>query len=632
MARHEAEDVAKLERRVSWLNSNVFNDSQIDKQTVRDLLSVSMSRRYELLREVEDQARNIRDPNDFLKTAVERDANRGGGGSNGRAARPPPRDYDDRPINRKGKGGGRDDDDYRRRSPRRSPVRRGGKGKDSGKGKSKGKDEDRFQVHRKVTWLNNNVFTGCQIHEDTVDMILELGVRKAFDMLNEVEAKADQVRNPGNWLKKATARVLDEQEDDVPIQREPKYTEHRSWNKSERWSDYRDDYRDDHRDDYRDDYRDDRGKGKGKRKGKRKSDEDADFSRIHKRATWLNGNVFTDSPIDEEAIEMLYELGVSRAYDLFKEVEESADDVSDPSEWLKQKAGDELGYNRRRGKSKGSGKGKGKGDDADYSKLHKRATWLSKNIFVDCPIDEEAIEMLFELGMSRALELLDRVEALADEVDDPGEWLMEQAEGAEAPAERGGSGRERGRSSAPPPPPPAPPKASAANRSPSPISRPAAGRRSYGEDRKGSKGKGKGKGKGKSKSTEEEDYIKVHRRATWLNKNVFQDSSIDEEAIDMMFELGVPRAMQLFEELEEKAADIDSPGEWLKETAYKEIGASSAPGSPRRSTGKRKAVDPKDERDQGERERSAKRDKRKQDGSAERSPAKRPRAEQSDES
>ena len=58
---------------------------------------------------------------------------------------------------------------------------------------------------------------------------------------------------------------------------------------------------------------------------------------------------------------------------------------------------------------------------------------------------------------------------------------------------------------------------------------------------------------------------KVHKRATWLNGNVFGPGAIDAEAVAAMQTLPVARAMEIFKGLEEKGAQaVLNPSGYLK--------------------------------------------------------------------
>merc|ERR1740121_2015426 len=108
--------------------------------------------------------------------------------------------------------------------------------------------------------------------------------------------------------------------------------------------------------------------------------------KIEKRARWLSSNVFPDRPIDDEAIAAMSGMGVPRAKELFKEIEEKGDQCRNPSGYLKGAARRE-GFGPAIGESKGGGKkrqredggggkgsgGKGKSENFEYDKVTRRA-------------------------------------------------------------------------------------------------------------------------------------------------------------------------------------------------------------------------------------------------------------------
>ena len=56
----------------------------------------------------------------------------------------------------------------------------------------------------------------------------------------------------------------------------------------------------------------------------------------------MNANVFAGKPIDETAIEYMLALGCTRALELFKEIEEKAENMHNPSGYLITAAKKEL--------------------------------------------------------------------------------------------------------------------------------------------------------------------------------------------------------------------------------------------------------------------------------------------------
>merc|ERR1712187_238472 len=62
-----------------------------------------------------------------------------------------------------------------------------------------------------------------------------------------------------------------------------------------------------------------------------------DFEKIEKRVRWLNHNVFSANPIDDNALDALAQLGLD-AFSILKEAEEKADSIKNISGYLKRAA------------------------------------------------------------------------------------------------------------------------------------------------------------------------------------------------------------------------------------------------------------------------------------------------------
>lgn len=86
-----------------------------------------------------------------------------------------------------------------------------------------------------------------------------------------------------------------------------------------------------------------------------------------------------------------------------------------------------------------------------------------------------------------------------------------------------------------------------------------------------------------SKASEE----KVQARAKWLNSNLFTEKPIDDAAIAAMVALGIPQAMKLFKEVEDKAGQLKSPSAFLKAAARRE-GVTQPEAQPKVQSGARK--------------------------------------------
>merc|ERR1712066_13442 len=240
-----------------------------------------------------------------------------------------------------------------------------GKGKGSGLGKGvassagKGAGSVASRLQKRAAWLNSNVFASNPIDDNAIASMAELEYGRAMELFKDVEEKAGEVNNPSGYLKAAVKRDLGE------------YIEF-------------------------------------------------DMEKVRKRAVWLNSNVFLVKPIDEEAIAAMAGMGAHRAMELFKEIEEKADSVRNPSSWLKNAAARE-GFGPPEGKVAASS-GHFRGHDAD--KVRRRGTWLNSNVFIDNPIDEDALAAMEVLDVGSAMELFKDVESKIGEVKNPSGYLQ----------------------------------------------------------------------------------------------------------------------------------------------------------------------------------------------------------------
>lgn len=479
------EDESKIHRRITWLNANVFPDRNINDQALAAVQSLPVPRGLELLKDVEEKEAKIKNPSGYLKTAVQREgagvlvAAEAGDGAEKierRASWLNANVFQDRQIDPeaitavKSLGSARAMELFKDLEERKDQVQN-----PSGYLKAAVKREptmarapmvmapmarsmaftaaDPQKVQKRATWLNANVFPDRPIDQEAVMMMTSLGTARAMELFKDVEERQEQVRNPSGYLKTAAQR-------DGPIQQ----VYH----------------------------------------------SNGDDGKIHRRATWLNGNIFQDRPIDQEAIQALTTVGTARAMALYKEVEEKQEQVKNPSGYLKTavaRDGPVSGY------AAPAANVHMQSEREEQSKIQKRITWLNANVFPDRPIDTEATGAMFGLGISRAFELLKEIEGKAQELRNPTGYLKTAAmrEGLAPPDQ--------------------------------------------------------GQGQAAVQSSQED---KVSRRARWLNENLFPDRPIDQEAIAAMSSLAMPRAMELFKDVEEKAAQLRNPGGYLKVAVSRE--------------------------------------------------------------
>lgn len=273
---------------------------------------------------------------------------------------------------------------------------------------------------------------------------------------------------------------------------------------------------------------------KGKAKG-----GGSDEEKIEKIACWLSDKVFAGRRIDDEAVAAMQGMGIARAMELFREIEEKADQVKNPSGYLKSAARREGFGPQLDGWEERGWAGKGGQAGTDPGKVAKRVRWLNANVFAENPIDDRALESMQGVAAPRAMEILKELEGKAEAgVRNPSSYL------------RTASNREKERAglalavSAPP-----------------------------------ARHAGKGGGAGGAG-----EHDKIERRAAWLNRKLFQASPIDGEAVAAMKGMGAARAMELFREVEEKEAR--NPSGYLKRAAAREGFGPPGQPPPREAAGK----------------------------------------------
>jgi len=262
----------------------------------------------------------------------------------------------------------------------------------------------------------------------------------------------------------------------------------------------------------------------------RRADADP-ATKIHRRASWLNANVFPDRHIDPEAIEAMKTLDSARAMELFKEIEEKSGQVKNPSSYLKTavaREGSGMPQNLTAASRVGTvARLSGPASPEEQTKIHRRVTWMNANVFPDRKIDDEAIGAMYGLGLGRAMELLQEIQEKSDSMRSPANWLK-------AAASREGL--------APPP----------QSMAPAHMSFHQAGNAKGGQ------------------TSDYSNYDKLHRRIKWLNNNVFVHSPLDAETTEALASLSLQRALEMLKELEGKGSEVKNPSGYMKAAVSRE--------------------------------------------------------------
>eukprot|EP00927_Polykrikos_kofoidii_P045975 TRINITY_DN4013_c1_g1_i1.p1 TRINITY_DN4013_c1_g1~~TRINITY_DN4013_c1_g1_i1.p1 ORF type:complete len:857 (+),score=179.96 TRINITY_DN4013_c1_g1_i1:232-2571(+) len=484
----------KVRKRCMWLNNNVLWHDAIGGSAIEALATLEWPDAMWITRQVENNADSIDKPTPYLIDAVERcrDGHKGGGRGRGGGGRSG--DYDaggrgskhfrdrggDSDWERGGSGGGGREDRDRDRSVlhRSDYAGRGGRGQDRWEGQDRdrgdrgdrGRDRERereryhsrddggrergfernrrrdhdngrgggeaeegawTRMRKRCTWLNKNVFWDGAITEDAIRALSEVKIDIAMSITENLESRSDEVKNPNAYLLTGAARHLERRDGKGKGSKGGKDGgKDRKWERG--WKGKGKDKGKD--------------KGKGKYKGKGKGKDDL-YTRVHRRCTWLNANVFWTGAIEDEAIEALAALDFGLTMDITKELEAMGQEEEDPSGFIlsaveqeyennEEKYGDEGDGEAQTGhQSAGSGDG-GQGDyekaDVDaaqsldeeaFAKLHARCMWLNENVFKNSAIEEETIFDLAELEFERAMQITNDLEALGDHESSPSDYI-----------------------------------------------------------------------------------------------------------------------------------------------------------------------------------------------------------------
>lgn len=412
----------KVARRAHWLSKNIFSDREIDQDAIAAMAGMGFARAMELFKEIEEKAAEIRNPSQFLKSAARREGlqppTNGNGFQQQRGAPATGRlmkrvawlndkvfvenPIDDQAIEALASVDlGRAFDLLKEVEAKaaeinhpgkylKAAVNRSGNATPSGNGNGMFRDTDK--ISKRVHWMNTNLFRN-PIDEEALGALFGLGAPRAMELLKEMESKVERMYNPSKFIKVAAIR-----EGLAPpggmIEATPQ-----------------------------------RNPGR------------ANFAKVQKRAQWLNDNIFTVTPIDENAIESAASADLGKAMALFKELEEKADEIKNPSAFLQKALRRDAASFPAGQRNAAPVAAHGVQRNDDWVRIHKRATWLSTNVFLNNPIDDDAIVALAGVGITRAMELFKEVEAKGSELRNPSGYLVKAARGGNGGNGGNGGGR-----------------------------------------------------------------------------------------------------------------------------------------------------------------------------------------------
>eukprot|EP00930_Biecheleria_cincta_P004973 TRINITY_DN10589_c0_g2_i1.p1 TRINITY_DN10589_c0_g2~~TRINITY_DN10589_c0_g2_i1.p1 ORF type:complete len:848 (+),score=167.20 TRINITY_DN10589_c0_g2_i1:35-2545(+) len=174
--RRESLDM-QLKAHITWMNHEVPLAAPIDfEQVAGHLLEMETSEAGEILKRLEENAKEVRDPNGYIISASrKRKGNKGESrGSKGES---------------KGKDKGR--------GPK-EPAPRNARGSQGG---SQGGSQEEQRLLRRVTWLNDNMQLQSPLDYDRIaEPLLRVGYLYALEVLNNLQEHAKEVRDPNSYV------------------------------------------------------------------------------------------------------------------------------------------------------------------------------------------------------------------------------------------------------------------------------------------------------------------------------------------------------------------------------------------------------------------------------------------------
>jgi len=452
----------QLRAHIYWMNAEVGLKSPIDFDQVAPLLlRLETAEAGEILKRLEENAREVRDPTAYVTKAAERSAGGGKGGGKGGS-----------------KGGHRRDD-----APEAAP--RGGGG-----------SVEEEKLRKRINWLNEHLRFQKPLEFDKVAPdLLKQGYHYALEALNTLEEHADTVRDPNAYVVATVRKVA------------PEGSSGGSGSGSGRSG------------------RGGKGGGSrsstpalppppapppppGPREGRRDDRSGGSEEKLRKRVEWLSRNVCKGEPLDFSRVaSALLQLQTQQAFDLLKNFEENADSVRDPTAYVISAArrasqggrsiGSVGGRERERdrdrdhdggrsrappppvpaprassrsappsgshsepigsfsnsGRGDRDGKGRGHRDGAGHSDRHggddnrvrKRINWLNDKAGLQARLDADRVTpQLMRVGDREAMEILKRLEESASTVRDPTGYVI-SATRREMDGKGGKRGKGRGK-------------------------------------------------------------------------------------------------------------------------------------------------------------------------------------------
>jgi len=386
----------QLEAHIVWLNREIPLNAPLDFDRVSSaLLSIDTADAGEILRRLEESAKEVRDPNSYVLKAAQRVLD---------GERP------DR-AERSGKGGRRGERREVPEPPPPLPPRPAATAEDD-------------KIAKRVNWLNGHANLASPLDFDRlVSSFRSIGYYQSLEVLNNLEEHASTVRDPTAYVMSGIRKMTEgsgggggsRPSTSAPALPAPP--------------------------------------AKGER-GKGANGEE----KLRRKIEWLNNNVCKNDILKTDRVlpALLALPNVSQAFDVLKNFEENCNNVRDPTAYAigtarKAGKGESIGTGRtpkvpepplpsRAPRAKGEGRpaepigsfgGSRSSRDAQWSsqpsdgRIRRQIRWLNKNANLSVNLDEDKVSpQLAKVGDREAMDILKRLEENASTVRDPTGYVI----------------------------------------------------------------------------------------------------------------------------------------------------------------------------------------------------------------
>jgi len=588
----------RVERRVQWLNANAGLSKELLMEEIQDaLFSLNRAEAMQVLKDLEENAADVRDPNGYVISNA-RKAAKGTGMDGRRSGR----------VRTRQTGGSRNQQNSQR------PSRRGAKRERMKRNSERGVGKLREKVQKRVEWLNTNCSLSSELDFEKVgDLLLRIGLQEAMRILKAFEECAGEVRDPNAYVGRAARRVADEaQAQPQPTPRPPPPP------------------------------------SRGMPRGVPQPPPPSTYEQAHngleaklrKRIAWLNEHAALAVPLEFERVaDDLMAVDLLTALEVLNNLEENCHTVRDPNGYVavgvrrkaSESAGGSIGSiggagqhvvpwrdhpsagwdrDRRRGGSRGGETDAPRPSNSRMwseqdshkvleQKLKTRIAWLNKNVCSGMLDFGEVGRALMDLPLPQAMDVLRRFEESAPEIRSPNGFVINNARRALSGDGIGsGPSTPRGRSSGagggsrP---------SSAGTRTRAPIGGPPRDMpppHTYGKNRGGRSKPPTMALPGTAAVDDKVTYYgggreeKVAQRIDWLND--FADLSnplVYDKVISDLLKVNHKQAMEVLKRLEDEAAQIRDPNGFVISLVRRRASGDAGDRSRSRRQGSRPGMD-----------------------------------------